>query len=363
MKRPNAKPDQEPPSDFNHAPCRPPAPMSLKNRFAIAAVVLVAAMLSACSTVVRTLNDGLEYSYPVAYPIRGPEYVLSDLGGERYLLAQQSLDYRGQMSKSIRYFDRRTGVLTPMRRLFLNSGDNIPIGYSSDDPEVVVFLENGISRDLQKECLRASTLEERKKTHCNYIRVELSMDGGRSFSLRHVEIPTLVNATNSESNFAFAEVRNRTLYVGIRANNGDSRHTEVALSRMLTRPGYYGVIVAAPLPPKSSEPTPRIDNPRLTADRLTGKALLDYPVPSVRNTMRATPKSLDLQYGMAIHASERRKYVEGLRASYLEWAKRQNLDIPEEPREENADERKKRAAALPAWRDDPLEWIRFGEGG
>ncbi|WP_338523747.1 hypothetical protein NUH87_29195 [Pseudomonas batumici] len=326
--------------------------------------LVTALLLAGCThqSVYLSLNDGMEYSYTVAYPIRGPEYVLSDLGGERYLLAQQSLDYRGQVSKNIRYFDRRTGVLTPMGPLFLNSGDNIPIRYSSDDPQVVAFLQYGVSRDLKKECLRGSTLEERLQTHCYYIRVELSMDGGKSFGLRHVEIPSVLNAGSGENNFAFAAVRNHVLYIGLKAYNDDSQQAKVALRRLLTRPGFYGVILAAPLPPQGSGPAQRINNPHLVADRLTGKELEDFVVEPAHNTLRAVPKSLDLQYGIAIHASERRKYVDELRASYPEWAKQQRLDIPEEAQEENRDEREKRAAAIPAWRDDPIEWIRFGEG-
>lgn len=56
----------------------------------------------------------MTYEHAVAYPMRSPEYVLRDLGGKRYLLAQWDVPLNGNAVQRVRYYDHNTGVLAPL---------------------------------------------------------------------------------------------------------------------------------------------------------------------------------------------------------------------------------------------------------
>ena len=109
---------------------------------------LALAALSGCSLLNEQLAAGIVFEREVAYPIRSPEYVLRDLGDQRYLLGQMAIDGRGERTHRTRFIDRPRNVSTRFDRppVINRSADtlgDVPIRLASDDPGTIVFVDRG----------------------------------------------------------------------------------------------------------------------------------------------------------------------------------------------------------------------------
>lgn len=341
-------------------------------------------LLSGCAS---TLSAGMTYEHAVAYPMRSPEYVLRDLGGKRYLLAQWDVPLNGNAVQRVRYYDRNTGVLAPLpesvtvfRYDYLGKAIGA-VRHESDNPQVVAFF-------TRREPGRNSYCEERPSSAavapprqlCGRLELVLSLDGGRSFVLREIAIPESMGRGISVRRYEFIMVRNNTLYVGIFVNSnnlpriccssssrGLADASGVTYARRFDGPAttdgdqVFLAVLALPLPGATGTPLPAAQIPKqLSADFLGGPALeaFDLGQPMARLTAPFTPEPAApiAQYRRA----DRENYIASLRAAYPQWAAHQRLDtIPLRAQTMSPQELQAlRAKQLPR-EDDPIEWIRF----
>lgn len=341
-------------------------------------------LLSGCAS---TLSAGMTYEHAVAYPMRSPEYVLRDLGGKRYLLAQWDVPLNGNAVQRVRYYDHNTGVLAPLpesvtvfRYDYLGKAIGA-VRHESDNPQVVAFFtrrEPGRNSYCEETPSSAAVAPPRQL--CGRLELVLSLDGGRSFVLREIAIPESMGRGISVRRYEFIMVRNNTLYVGIFVNSnnlpriccssssrGLADASGVTYARRFDGPAttdgdqVFLAVLTLPLPGATGTPLPAAQIPKqLSADFLGGPALeaFDLGQPMARLTAPSTPEPAApiAQYRRA----DRENYIASLRAAYPQWAAHQRLDtIPLRAQTMSPQELQAlRAKQLPR-EDDPIEWIRF----
>ncbi|OBV41555.1 hypothetical protein [Janthinobacterium psychrotolerans] len=341
-------------------------------------------LLSGCAS---TLSAGMTYEHAVAYPMRSPEYVLRDLGGKRYLLAQWDVPLNGNAVQRVRYYDRNTGMLAPLPESVTVFRDDYlgksigAVRHDSDNPQVVAFFtrrEPGRNSYCKETPSSAAVASPRQL--CGRLELVLSLDGGRSFGLREIAIPESMGRGISVRRYEFIIARDNTLYFGIFINSGNlpricctssngglANANGVIYARRFDGPATTGgdqvflAVLAMPLPDATGTPLPAAQIPKqLSADFLSGPALeaFDLGRPMARLAMPATPEPAApiAQYRRA----DRENYIASLRAAYPQWAAHQRLDtIPLREQTMSPQELQAlRAKQLPR-EDDPIEWIRF----
>lgn len=341
-------------------------------------------LLNGCSL----LGAGLVTEDIVAYPMRSPEYVLRDLGSNRYLLAQWDVPMNANEVQRIRYYDRNTGMLSHLPDTVVvfrkNYVTNIlgALRYESDSPLQIVFLTN---RDTQFDQFCAfpegRDINAPLLPFCGNMDIVLSLDGGYSFGWRRIHIPSSIGKSCVNVNhYEFAIVRNNMLYLGMYvhslalpekcyiADNGNLETlNRITYARHFTgkatidQDDIFLAVLAMPLPDSGGKPLPAAQIPeKLTADLLTGHALQEFdlgkPMALIETQPTAEPKSPVAQY----KRSDRASYIESLRMNYPEWAAHQTLDdIPKHEQWMSRQDVHTLMAKQRRLRDDPIEWIRF----
>lgn len=342
-------------------------------------------LLGACSSMIAS---GMVLEHAVAYPMRSPEYVLRELGDNRYLLGQWVVPLNANSVLRVRYYDRRTGMLSPLpgNVAVYREGyvANIlgTVRYESDSPQqIAYFADRYTGYDSYCKQPDKSTAGKPAGHHCGHMDIVLSLDGGHSFALRRISTPTSVGrARISPQNYEFAMVRNNTLYLGlyvdtvyiseICCHSADQNLVDkngVAYVRRLkgeavadSKNVFLGVL-AVPLPNNGDTPLPAKQIPQnLSADMLTGQALLTFdlgqPMARLATPPRTGPKPPSGQYKRA----DREAYIESLRAEYPEWAAHQTLDdIPWRTQWMTSEETNALRAKQTPHGYDPVEWVRF----
>jgi len=309
--------------------------------------LVLSTVLCGCASLIE---DGMELQYAVMYPVRGPEYVLRNLGGDRYLLAQWGQGVRTNIDRRVRYYDRNTGVLTVLpddvhvARMGYLADVRGAVRYDSDSPLQIVFFN---TRDTHyngycDEDRARRTVDATGQTRCTELDLVLSLDGGRSFAWQRVKIPSAVRVSSRE--YEFAIVRKNTLYLGIYLDNlnipdkccigpgGDLvTKSGIVYARRFnaeTDPDHHFLgVVAMPLPANEGKPLPAGDIPKLAGSMLLGRALLDFDLGQpMKHLPRQPPPAPTLPVHVGNDRAAKKAFVESLRADYPEWAAHQTTD-------------------------------------
>lgn len=357
---------------------------SLKHLCQLFIYLALPCLLGGCGNMIA---NGMVLEQAVAYPMRSPEYVLRDLGDKRYLLAQWDVPLNANEEQRVRYFDRNTGVLTPLPEtvsVFRHDYMAKAIGalrYESDSPLAIAFFtlrEPGGNSYCEESDI--SSKDKSQRQLCGEMDIVLSLDGGRSFGWRRIRIPASMGRGISARRYEFVIVRDSTLYFGMYVNSSNLPKIccYSTAGNMVDGKGvtyarrFKGVavtdsddvflgVLAMPLPDNGGKPLPAEQIPKkLSADFLSGQALLDFklgqPMARLATPIAAEPKSPKGQYKRA----DREAYIESLRAQYPTWAAHQTLDdIPRREQWMSLQERNALRAKQPSRGADPVEWVRF----
>lgn len=334
------------------------------------------------------MAGGMVLEHAVSYPMRSPEFILRDLGGNHYLLAQWDVPLNANPQLRVRYHDRGTGLLSPLPEtvaVFRQGYVSNLLGalrYESDSPQRIAFFANR-STGYNLSCEHSGKAEaERPPAHlCGYMDIVLSLDGGHSFAWRRIRIPTAMGrGMISPRHYEFAIVRDDTLYLGLYVGathlpgicchspdgnlmdrNGVVRVRRFEGKAVADDHDVFLSVLAMPLPDTGGKPLPAEQIPQpLSADALTGQALLAFdpgrPMARFETPPAAAPRPPIAQYRRA----DRQAYIESLRAEYPEWAAHQTLDdIPRRQQWMTSEELNALRARQTPRGDDPIEWVRF----
>lgn len=352
-------------------------------------------VLSSCVTNNYGSN---QLDYAIDYYVRGPVFVVRDLGDKRYLLAQNEFKPASNREVLYRYYNRQTNVLTklhPQAWLLENRSvyTKVPVRYTSDDPLVIAFLDGSIS--FPEHTYPSPEDKEWKSIHGD-MRILLSQDGGRTFFSRKVTVPgILTDHYMTQLNMVFAEVSHQTIYVGIISNSVKDRYQYdmsakiyknkegLEIGRQIEQPIYdrlgatdmkyekqFLSIIAIPLPELSNQASPlSFDNEAtrhqyevtlapLIAQRVTGKQLVQYSIAAAEiETKPKIEEFHDVQFNKRQDLID---YIEPLKALHPEWAASQKVNnIPTRVKYETRQKIAEKFAKSPPLPDDPIAWIRF----
>lgn len=331
-------------------------------------------LLSACAGLA---TGGMSLSDAARYPMRSPEYVLRDLGGERYLLAQWDVPMNGNVVQRVRYYDRSTGMLahlpeavTVFREGYVN---NIlgALRYESDSPLQIAFFTR------RETGYNPYCAEDKPQRLCGYMDIVLSLDGGRSFDWRRVNIPASMRGITPRS-YEFVIVRNNTIYFGMYADSRPEVCCHSSDANMVDKRGVAQVrrfrgaavadtsdvflsVLAMPLASHDGKPLPAEQIvPDLSANLLIGPALLAFdlgqPMPPLATPPAAQPAPPTAHYKRA----DRAAYIDSLRSAHPVWAAHQTLnDIPQRQKWMSSSDLNALRERQAVRGDDPVEWVKF----
>jgi hypothetical protein len=360
-------------------------PIWLKRFRTLLACLALPCLLGGCMSMIA---GGMVLEYPVSYPMRSPEYVLRDLGGNRYLLGQWKVPMNGNSSLRTRYYDRNTGLLSvlPSDVAIVREGYTANVlgilRYESDSPlQLAFFADRWTGYNPYCEQPEKPATANAPKRPCGYMEIVLSLDGGHSFAWRRINIPTPLGRNGgSPRQYEFAIVRSGTLYLGLYVSPGtfpdiccyaadgtlgDRQGVPYARrfsgQALADKNAVFLAVLAMPLPENDGKALPAEHIPKeLSAYLLNGPALLAFdpgqPMALLETPPAKGPKPPTGHYKRA----DRRDYIESLRADYPEWAAHQTLDgIPWREQWMTTEKINGLRARQPLLPDDPVEWVRF----
>lgn len=343
--------------------------------------MVMAGLLSGCANI---FGSGVDFEYAVMYPLRGPEYVLRDLGGNRYLLGQWSQGLQTNVGQRVRYYDRNTGVLSVLpddvhvSRMGYVGDVRGAVRYESDSPLQIVFF-NTRATHFSGYCdadPARRAVDETGQSRCTELDLVLSLDGGRSFAWQRVMIPSVFKVSPRE--YEFAIVRKNTLYLGIYADNINMPN-DCCIGpdgNLITKSGivyarrfnaetdsdhHFLGVVTLPLPANDGKPLPAAQIPKLSGSMLLNQALVDFDLGRpMKHLEQQPPQPPKLSIPASYDREARKAYIESLRADYPEWAAHQTADwLPRRTQYMSSQEIRALRAKLPAPDNDPVEWVRL----